>query len=122
MADKDKPTRGEEEHTRGEARREARGGEEVERQIIPDIPAETAMFTTTALIEANFIRQPVPSFLRDRFFSATDFVDSDAVQIDTFRGGKYLPHTCCRWKDKSSVGANRSRVQWSSVHSSRLRV
>lgn len=81
MADKDKPTRG------------SGGGEEgreVEPQIIPNIPAETAMFTTTALIEANFIRQPVPSFLRDRFFSTQDFVDADAVQIDTFRGGKYL--------------------------------
>lgn len=58
--------------------------------IIPNIPAETNIFSTTQLIEGIQIRYPVPSFIRDMFFGAKDYVAADNVQIDTFRGGKAL--------------------------------
>lgn len=71
--------------------REGRSGEAVEPQaIIPNVGIEMGLFTTAAVIEGIIIRQPVSSFIRDMFFSGRDFVDSDAVQVDTYRGGKSL--------------------------------
>jgi Phage major capsid protein E len=59
-------------------------------QLIPNIPAETGVYTTVTLIEGLRHRWAVPSFLRDMFFSARDYVDSNAVQVDTYIGGRAL--------------------------------
>jgi hypothetical protein len=70
-----------------------RGGEIVprpEQQIIPNPAIETGIFTTVTLIDGLRFRYPVPSFLRDTFFSAREYVDTDAVQVDTYRGGRSL--------------------------------
>jgi hypothetical protein len=63
---------------------------EVEPQLIPNIAAETGVYTTTTLIEGLRYRYAVPSFLRDTFFAGRDYVNTDAVQIDTYRGGRGL--------------------------------
>src|SRR4029077_6339072 len=61
-----------------------------EPQIIPNVGIEMGLFTTASVIEGIIIRQPVPSFIRDMFFSQREFIDSETVQIDTYRGGKTL--------------------------------
>jgi Phage major capsid protein E len=66
------------------------GGRGAEPQIVPNVPAETNVFSTTQLIEGIRIRYPVPSFIRDMFFSARDYVNSDVVQVDTYKGGRGL--------------------------------
>jgi Phage major capsid protein E len=69
------------------------GGEQppkIEPAIIPNVPAETGVFTTTALIEGLRFRYPVPSFLRDMFFAGRDYAEGEAVQINTYRGGRGL--------------------------------
>jgi hypothetical protein len=58
--------------------------------IVPQPNLEMGLFTTTTVLEGVRTRQAVPSFIRDTFFSARDFVASQAVQIDTYRGGKGL--------------------------------
>lgn len=60
------------------------------RAIIPNVGIEMGLFTTTAVLEGIRIRKPVPSFIRDTFFPSKDFSDADAVQVDTYRGGKGL--------------------------------
>jgi hypothetical protein len=94
MADESKRG-GHEEHSgrRGESRegREGREGDPgVEPQIVPNVPVETGVFTSTALIEALRFRYPVPSFLRDTFFGGVEYSTADAVQINTYRGGRGL--------------------------------
>jgi hypothetical protein len=64
--------------------------EPVQEAIIPNPAIEMGLFTTTAILPGVIIRYPVPSFIRDMFFAGRDYVDSDAVQVDTFRGGKGL--------------------------------
>jgi hypothetical protein len=66
------------------------GGPGAEPQIVPNVPAETNIFSTTQLIEGIQIRFAAPSFIRDMFFGAKDYVAADAVQVDTFRGGQGL--------------------------------
>lgn len=58
--------------------------------IIPNVGLETGVFNTLTVIEGVVQRWVVPSFIRDTFFSQRDFVDSDVVQIDTYRGGRGL--------------------------------
>ena len=59
-------------------------------QLVPNPAAETGVYTTTTLIEGLRYRFAVPSFLRDTFFAGRDYVNTDAVQIDTYRGGRGL--------------------------------
>jgi hypothetical protein len=66
------------------------GGEAEPRQIIPNVGLETGVFNTVAVIEGMRFRYPVQSFLRDTFFGQHDFMDSDVVQVDTYKGGKGL--------------------------------
>jgi hypothetical protein len=47
-------------------------------------------FTTIALIESYIQRIPVPSFIRDTFFAAREFSDSEIVRIDSKLGGRGL--------------------------------
>jgi Phage major capsid protein E len=63
---------------------------EVYPQLVPNPAAETGVYTTTTLIEGLRYRFAVPSFLRDTFFAGRDYVNTDAVQIDTYRGGRGL--------------------------------
>ena len=58
--------------------------------IIPNVAAETGVYTTVTLIEGLRHRYAVPSFLRDMFFTGRDYVDTNAVQVDTYRGGRSL--------------------------------
>ena len=73
-----------------EPRREGREGGEPEQQIIANVGLETGVFNTVTVIEGMRQRWPVPSFMRDTFFSAKDFIDSDVVQVDTYKGGRGL--------------------------------
>ena len=80
---------------RREGRREGREGGEgregaEQQSIVPNVPLETGVYSTTTVIEGLRHRYPVPSFLRDTFFGTKDYVDSDVVQADTYRGGKGL--------------------------------
>lgn len=58
--------------------------------IIPNVGIETGVFSTTTVLEGIIQRWPVPSFMRDTFFGAKDFIDTDVVQVDTYKGGKGL--------------------------------
>jgi hypothetical protein len=70
---------------------EGKAGEpQPEPLIVPNVPAETGAFTTTALIEGLRFRYPVPSFLRDMFFAGREYANGEAVQINTYRGGRGL--------------------------------
>ena len=59
-------------------------------QLIPNTGLETGVFSTLTVIEGVIQRWVVPSFIRDTFFGAREFIDSDVVQIDTYRGGRGL--------------------------------
>lgn len=61
-----------------------------EPRIIPNIPLEMGIFSTTTLIEAQRVRYAVPSLIRDLFFAGRDYPQSEVVQIDTYRGGRSL--------------------------------
>ena len=58
--------------------------------IIPNVGIETGLFSTVSILEGIRYRQPVPSFIRDTFFSGRDYIDTDVVQVDTYRGGRGL--------------------------------
>lgn len=58
--------------------------------IIPNVGLETGVFSTLTVIEGVRQRWVVPSFIRDQFFGAHDFIDSDVVQVDTYKGGRGL--------------------------------
>jgi hypothetical protein len=92
MADRSEHDEGGHGRRRGEGREaESREGAGAEPQsIVPNVPLETGVFSTTAVIEGFRQRFAVPSFIRDTFFGTKDFVDSDIVQADTYRGGKGL--------------------------------
>ena len=58
--------------------------------LIPNVGLETGVFNTLTVIEGVMQRWVVPSFIRDTFFGQREFIDSDVVQIDTYRGGRGL--------------------------------
>jgi hypothetical protein len=78
------------EHGHGREGKEGREGDTPEQQIIPNVPLESGVFSTTAVIEGLRHRWAVPSFIRDTFFSQKEYIDADVVQVDTFRGGRGL--------------------------------
>lgn len=92
MADEHKRGGGDEADQSRRAERKAgrEGDPEAEPRIIPNLPLETGAFTTTALIEGLRFRYPVSSFLRDTFFSGREYSTADAVQINTYKGGRGL--------------------------------
>lgn len=61
-----------------------------QRAIVPNVGLETGVFSTLTVIEGVRQRWVVPSFIRDQFFSARDYIDSDVVQVDTYKGGRGL--------------------------------
>ena len=67
-----------------------RAGEIPEQQLIPNVGLETGVFSTLTVIEGVRQRWVVPSFIRDTFFGARDYIDSDVVQVDTYKGGRGL--------------------------------
>ena len=67
-----------------------RAGETPEQQLIPNVGLETGVFSTLTVLEGVRQRWAVPSFIRDTFFSARDYIDTDVVQVDTYRGGRGL--------------------------------
>lgn len=66
------------------------GGAPEPLSIIPNVGIETGLFSTVAILEGIRTRQPVASFIRDTFFGGREFIDSDVIQVDTYRGGKGL--------------------------------
>jgi major capsid protein E len=58
--------------------------------IVPNVGLETGVFSTLTILDGLRIRWVVPSFIRDQFFGAREFIDSDVVQVDTYRGGRGL--------------------------------
>lgn len=52
--------------------------------------ADYGVFTTISLIDTYSKRWPVPSFMRDTFFGAKTYADSELVEIDSRLGGKLL--------------------------------
>ena len=67
-----------------------RAGESPEQQLIPNVGLETGVFNTITVLEGMRQRWAVPSFIRDSFFGARDFIDTDVVQVDTYKGGRGL--------------------------------
>lgn len=54
------------------------------------VPIDLQMFTTVSVIQALDHRFAVPSFLRDMFFSAREFVNAENVQLDVRKGPRGL--------------------------------
>lgn len=48
------------------------------------------MFTTVSLIDSYTHRWPIPSLIRDTFFTGREFMDSEVVRIDSKLGGRQL--------------------------------
>jgi hypothetical protein len=48
------------------------------------------LFNTVTVIESWKYRYPVPAFIRDTFFSASEYIDSEIVRIDSKLGGRGL--------------------------------
>jgi hypothetical protein len=75
----------------GERQGEGRDVARPEQQVVSSIiPLDMGLFSTTSVLAAMVIRQPVPSFIRDMFFPMVDYSNSDWVQMDVKRGGKTL--------------------------------
>ena len=66
------------------------GGTPGQRAIIPNVGLETGVFSTLTVLEGVRQRWVVPSFIRDQYFGARDYIDSDVVQVDTYKGGRGL--------------------------------
>ncbi|HXB10672.1 MAG TPA: major capsid protein [Bacteroidia bacterium] len=54
------------------------------------IPIDIGMYNTISVIEALKVRYPLPSFIKDMFFSARDYSPADVVQVDVKRGNRKL--------------------------------
>jgi hypothetical protein len=87
MAERDSRSEGRE---RGGGREGKEGDAPEQQSIVPNVPLETGLFSTTTVIEGLRQRFAVPSFIRDTFFSQKEYIASDVVQVDTYRGGKGL--------------------------------